>query len=71
MVCVFKADAYGHGAVPVTRHLIRQGVTHFAVARLAEALELRAAGIEENILIFGRCFPMKSRRRFRMICKFR
>jgi len=57
VMCVVKADAYGHGAVPVTKRLIREGVSHFAVARLAEALELRNAGIEENILIFGSLFP--------------
>jgi len=57
VMCVVKADAYGHGAVPVTRRLVREGVTNFAVARLAEALELRNAGIEENILIFGSLFP--------------
>jgi len=57
VMCVVKADAYGHGAVPVTKRLTREGVTQFAVARLAEALELRNAGIEENILIFGSLFP--------------
>jgi len=57
VMCVVKADAYGHGAVEITKHLVREGVTNFAVARLAEALELREAGIEENILIFGSLFP--------------
>ncbi|MBN2600843.1 MAG: alanine racemase [Candidatus Marinimicrobia bacterium] len=57
VLCVVKADAYGHGAVPVTKRLIKEGVINFAVARLAEALELRNAGIEENILIFGSLFP--------------
>jgi len=57
VMCVVKADAYGHGAIPVTRCLIKEGVTYFAVARLSEALELRDAGIEEKILIFGSLFP--------------
>ncbi|MFH2048327.1 MAG: alanine racemase [bacterium] len=57
VMCVVKADAYGHGAIEVTKRLVKEGVTYFAVARLAEALELRNAGIEENILIFGSLFP--------------
>ncbi|HDP67725.1 MAG TPA: alanine racemase [Candidatus Marinimicrobia bacterium] len=57
VMCVVKADAYGHGAIPVTKCLIKAGVANFAVARLSEALELKNAGIEENILIFGSLFP--------------
>jgi len=57
VMCVVKADAYGHGAIEVTKRLVKEGVTYFAVARLAEAIELRNAGIEENILIFGSLFP--------------
>ena len=57
VMCVVKADAYGHGAVPITKRLVKEGVTHLAVARVSEALELRNAGIEENILIFGSLFP--------------
>jgi len=54
---VVKANAYGHGAIPAAQHLIEAGVQFFAVARLQEALELRAAGIDHKILIFGRLFP--------------
>ncbi len=57
VMCVVKADAYGHGAVPITKRLVKEGVTQLAVARVSEALELRNAGIEENILIFGSLFP--------------
>jgi len=57
VMAVVKADAYGHGAVPISKRLVKEGVTHLAVARIAEALELRNAGIEENILIFGSLFP--------------
>ena len=56
VMAVVKADAYGHGAVPVTKALVDAGVKFFAVARLAEALELRNAGIKEKILIFGSLF---------------
>ena len=56
VMAVVKADAYGHGAVQVTNRLIEEGVQYFAVARIAEALELRHAGIDKAILIFGTLF---------------
>ncbi|MCS6923044.1 MAG: alanine racemase [Fimbriimonadales bacterium] len=40
---VVKADAYGHGAVGVARALLQAGVSHFVVASLSEAIELREA----------------------------
>ncbi|HEL1584976.1 TPA: alanine racemase [Streptococcus suis] len=49
---VVKADAYGHGAVAVSRKLVGQ-VDGFCVSNFDEALELRQAGIEEPILILG------------------
>ncbi len=57
VICVVKADAYGHGAIPVTRRLLEHGFDFFAVARLTEALALRDAGIGAPILIFGRLCP--------------
>ena len=50
---VVKADAYGHGAVPVARRLERLGAEYLAVACLDEAAELRRAGITLPILILG------------------
>lgn len=50
---VVKADAYGHGAVPVARKLEKLGAEYLAVACLDEALELRQAGIKAPILILG------------------
>src|SRR4029077_6094920 len=41
---VVKADAYGHGAVPIARALEAAGVDGFCVAAVDEALDLRAAG---------------------------
>jgi alanine racemase len=55
LLAVVKADAYGHGAVPVCKTLAAQGVTDFAVATLEEALELRNHGIEGNLLVLGGC----------------
>jgi len=53
VMLVLKADAYGHGAVPVAWHLVRQGVPILGVGDSTEALELRAAGITAPILILG------------------
>lgn len=52
-VCaVIKADAYGHGAVPVAQ-LLEGQCAFFGVASAAEALELRAAGIRTPVLLLG------------------
>ena len=53
VMCVIKANAYGHGAIPCGLHLQKLGADFFAVACLAEALELRAGGITRPILILG------------------
>lgn len=49
-LAVVKADAYGHGSVAVAQHLA-QDVEVFAVACIEEALELRAVGIKQPILL--------------------
>jgi alanine racemase len=48
---VVKADAYGHGAVPVALALEGAGADGFCVAAIDEALELRGAGIRGPILV--------------------
>ncbi|MBE3590162.1 MAG: alanine racemase [Firmicutes bacterium] len=53
LMAVVKADAYGHGAVPVARAALRAGAAWLGVAVLSEALELRAAGLRAPILILG------------------
>jgi alanine racemase len=53
VMAVVKADAYGHGAVPVAKCLAGCGVEWFGVATVEEALELRAAGITQPILLLG------------------
>lgn len=53
LMAVVKADAYGHGAVPVARAALSAGADCLAVAFLDEALELRAAGISAPILVLG------------------
>lgn len=53
IMAVVKADAYGHGAVEVSRALQESGITDFAVSNILEAGELREAGIKGQILILG------------------
>jgi alanine racemase len=53
VVAVVKADAYGHGAVPVARRLVAAGCTRLAVAMIAEAAELRAAAVRVPLLLLG------------------
>ena len=51
--CVVKADAYGHGAVEVSKKLIEENIDYLAVARLEEAIDLRKNNIETPILCLG------------------
>jgi alanine racemase len=51
VIAVVKANAYGHGAVPVTRTLLAAGVERLAVATIEEAAELREAGIGAPIML--------------------
>lgn len=54
LIAVVKADAYGHGAVPIARSCERsEKVDALAVALLEEALEIRSAGIELPVLVLG------------------
>lgn len=50
IMAVVKADAYNHGAVPVARAALAAGARELGVTTLAEALELRAAGIDAPVL---------------------
>ena len=52
VMAVVKADAYGHGAVPVAR-LLEDKCAFFGVSSLSEALELRHGKLEKPILILG------------------
>jgi len=51
VIAVVKANAYGHGAIEVSRTLLRHGVERLAVATLGEGLALRNAGIDAPILL--------------------
>ena len=50
---VIKADAYGHGAVPVSGTLSELGCEYLAVSNLEEAVQLRRGGIRTPVLILG------------------
>jgi len=56
-LCPVKADAYGHGAVPVALRLEQLGADYLAVACLDEAVDLREAGVKAPILILGHTDP--------------
>jgi alanine racemase len=53
LMAVVKSNAYGHGAITCARTALLNGASYLSVASLAEALELRDAGIEAPILILS------------------
>jgi alanine racemase len=55
-MAVVKANAYGHGLVPVAKHLEAQGVAQLGVAFLEEGIALRQAGVRIPILVMGGIF---------------
>ncbi len=66
ITAVIKADGYGHGAVAIGRTLLDNGADRFAVATLSEAVELREAFPEVEILVLGYTpeedFPLAEKR---------
>ena len=54
---VVKANAYGHGAVPVARAVLEAGADALAVALPEEGWELRRAGVASRILVLGPILP--------------
>ncbi|MDQ6748304.1 MAG: alanine racemase, partial [Candidatus Dormibacteraeota bacterium] len=57
MIAVIKADAYGHGSVPVARTALQAGAEWLAVATTEEAAEVQAAGVGAPILVLGPVGP--------------
>jgi alanine racemase len=53
LCAVVKANAYGHGAVPVARAALQAGATWLAVATVEEGVELRDAGITAPVLLLS------------------
>ena len=57
LMAVVKADAYGHGAIPVARAALQAGAQALAVAIPEEGIELREAGFDVPILVLGAIEP--------------
>jgi alanine racemase len=62
ILAVVKADAYGHGFMDVALELESLGVTAYAVAFLAEGIQLRKSGIDRPILLLGGIYPGQERK---------
>lgn len=59
LLCVLKADAYGHGSVETAKTLAAAGAPYFGVATAEEALQLRRNGITTPVLILGMVSPKR------------
>ncbi|AET66223.1 alanine racemase [Desulfosporosinus orientis DSM 765] len=57
---IVKADAYGHGAIPVVKTLIACGAKRFGVALLEEALEIKAIFPDVSVMVIGATDPQES-----------
>jgi alanine racemase len=61
ILCVVKANAYGHGALPISRALVAAGARHLGVATLDEAVELRDGGVGASITVLCGLEPGEER----------
>lgn len=62
LIAVVKAEAYGHGAVPVSRTVLEAGAAMLAVGTVEEGIVLRRAGISAEILVLlGAVTPAEAR----------
>ena len=62
LMAVVKANAYGHGVLEVSRKVLENGADVLGVARLNEGIELREAGFDVPVLIFGYTPPMLAKK---------
>jgi len=53
VMAVIKANGYGHGVLQVAKSVVDAGATWCGVARMEEALNLRAAGINAQVMVLG------------------
>ncbi len=61
VMCVVKADAYGHGALEVSRSLVGEGARWLAVSSVDEGAQLRCGGIHDSrILVMGGFLPYEA-----------
>ena len=61
IMAVLKANAYGHGVIPISQAVRRAGATWCGLARVEEALELRYSGYDGPILVLGFTAPGRVR----------
>ena len=57
MMAVVKADAYGHGFLPVSKAALAAGCTWLGVAAVGEGIQLRENGIDAQIAVLAPCAP--------------
>jgi alanine racemase len=57
VLAVVKADAYGHGAVPVSRAALAAGASSLGVALVEEGVELRDAAVDAPIIVLSEPVP--------------
>jgi alanine racemase len=60
LMAVVKANAYGHGAVPVAEAALENGASRLAVNRVVEGVQLRQAGIMAPVFIMGYTLPAQA-----------
>jgi len=61
-MAVVKANAYGHGIIEVARESLENGVEALGVAHIEEGIQLRKAGIDVPVLIFGYTSPVHAKK---------
>ena len=57
LLCVVKADGYGHGSISIAKAIVNHPNIQFAVFTIEEAIELRDSNIENDIITFSRIQP--------------
>jgi len=57
VLCMVKANGYGHGALEISHTLASVGADAFGVATLEEAVQLRQAGIQATVIVLAGVFP--------------
>jgi len=57
ILCMVKANGYGHGAAEISQTLVGAGADAFGVATLEEAVQLRQAGIQALLIVLAGVFP--------------
>lgn len=53
VTAVIKADGYGHGAIQIAQTLLDNGADRFAVATLSEAIRLKSAFVDTEVMVLG------------------